>query len=292
MFLSYIQLWLTTQIQTGNGICEEGEYCSNCPSDCGEPDSCGTLDGKIVSNSVSSSSGQYGIEFEIEAKKDITFYEISAAVVKFAGNLNATLYTKIGSWSNTVIDDSWTLAFSGSVEAECFVPKFICSDSVRKITMPMNTTLVTLAGSRRTFYLYYDKGSLQPSYGSNDMAENDAMQFFVGRTVRATIGTTNTINRWFSGAFRYDFGVAEPEPDVPTKSPTAFPTVEDPILPGDSPFLFETISTGKKKLKGCDWVAKKPEDRCSVKLATHCPGQLRACNLLNVYFLKYVPLFI
>lgn len=265
---------LITQIQTGNGICEEGEFCSNCPSDCGEPDSCGTLDGKIVSNSVSTSNGQFGIEFEIEAKKDISIYEITPAVQGMSDSIQVTLYTKLGSWSNTdtILDGSWTLAFQGPVETECFVPSFICRSSVRKITLPMNTLLLTPAGSRRTFYLYYGQGSWQISYTSNAINENDEMQFFVGRTVTNTIGTTSTAGRWFSGEFRYDLGLVVPKPDVPTQSPTAYPTVEDPNLPGDSPFLFETISNGKEKLKGCDWVAKKPDNRCSVKLASHCPG--------------------
>lgn len=195
-------------VAKGNGICEDGEYCSTCPQDCGAPDSCNILDGKVISNSISTSSAAYGSVFEIEAIKDLTFYELRAIVYGSSG-VTVTLYTKLGSWSSSSGVSGWDTVFSGLLVPEC-------SGSC-ELVLPLLSTppLRTPAGSRRTFYIALGAYFRQPIYGAGDLLEGDTvvenadMKMFVGRTVKQDIGTTANGNTRFSGFFHYDYGLVK-----------------------------------------------------------------------------------
>ena len=199
-------------VAKGNGICEDGEYCSTCPQDCGAPDSCNILDGKVISNGISTSSAVYGTVFEIEAIKDLTIYELRA-IVSGSSAVTVTLYTKLGSWSSSSDVSGWDTVFSGALDPEC-TGGF---GSSCELVLPLLSTppIHSPAGSRRTFYIALEEYMRQPRYGAGDLLEGDTavenadMKMFIGRTVNQDIGTTYDDNTRFSGNFHYNFGLAK-----------------------------------------------------------------------------------
>lgn len=194
----------------GNGVCEERESCQSCPQDCAAPNNCDELDTNLSVSSAS--SAVYGIIFEVEAKRDITFYELSASIMR--SSTNVTIYSRSGSWSHVSTLDGFTKYYDGSVTASgsYFQRTYTVELAASSITL-----LTTPMGTRRTFYITYSSSLTQPLSGDvqkgDIQKENDDMVLYVGGGRGNSISTSKA-DVLFAGSLSYDFGLNQNYCDV------------------------------------------------------------------------------
>lgn len=213
--------------------------------------------------------------FDTEAIKDIAVYELEA-VVRDNNPVDAKVYTKEGTYGGYTNLDDWTLVvdLTGLTAVN------------NKLTIPFNAATPIIAGNKRSFYVAYSRSFFIVWYGvsAGQTGANADIIVYAGGLLGNSFGSPNSVSK-FKGAIRYDITEVEapstkptmsPRPtfiDTPTSSPTGYPTPAPSFAIGDSPFKFKMTIDGEEKWKGCDWIAKKPETRCSGSISSHCPGK-------------------
>jgi len=210
----------------GNGICETGESCSDCTSDCRPAaGDCSEIDA-VPDSSVfgSYNTGAYGIKFNVEVTTDISFYEVEADLTVASGQVQAKVYTKVGSYGAAGESlANWDLVFDGTSSS---APSY---DNIG--SMPFDTPQFSESGSTRAFYISYTSGAQYYYFSGGAVFTNADASVQLATTVAALTGTTmpndyHSDEKQFFGGLKYDYPRAATSPTMspsPSKEPTKAP---------------------------------------------------------------------
>ncbi|GFH59960.1 hypothetical protein CTEN210_16436 [Chaetoceros tenuissimus] len=266
----------------GNGLCDAAEYCDTCDDCLNTSDHCKSI---VASwSNASTSSGIYGISFDVTVTKDVYFHEISDVFVWRSGTYTVKVYTREG--TNTGENDlsNWVQVYSGSIAASNVSGRSYIT------SIPFTSRVSTSSGGTRAFYVDVT-GSTQdykiPYETNNNPVSNSDMSMSSATTRRAssitTIGAARTDVGTFIGTLKYGYAKNTSPTSAPIPAPTESPSaLDDDQQCVDSLSTFKKIrKNGKINVRDCEWIKAKPEKlnrRCQKESnASHCPEACQKC---------------
>jgi hypothetical protein len=264
----------------GNGVCDATEYCDTCGDCLNSSDHCNSF---VASwSNVSTSSGIYGISFDVTVTKDVYFHEISDVFVWQSGTYTAKVYTREG--TNTSENDlnNWVQVYSGSIAASNVSGRSYIT------SIPFTSRVSTSSGGTRAFYVDVTETGSTPQFKipyetNNNPVSNSDMSMSSATTRRqssgTTIGAARTDVGTFIGTLKYGYEKNTSPTSAPSRSPSA---LDDDQQCVDSLSTFKKIrKNGKINIRDCEWIKAKPEKlnrRCQKESnASHCPETCQQC---------------
>ncbi|GFH59958.1 hypothetical protein CTEN210_16434 [Chaetoceros tenuissimus] len=216
----------------GNGLCDAAEYCDTCDDCLNTSDHCKSI---VASwSNASTSSGIYGISFDVTVTKDVYFHEISDVFVFRSGTYTVKVYTREG--TNTGENDlsNWVQVYSGSIAASNVSGRSYIT------SIPFTSRVSTSSGGTRAFYVDVT-GSTQdykiPYEKNNNPVSNSDMSMSSATTRRAssitTIGAARTDVGTFIGTLKYGYAKGASPTSFPSSLPSDLPSLS--IAPSDAP---------------------------------------------------------
>ncbi|GFH59839.1 hypothetical protein CTEN210_16315 [Chaetoceros tenuissimus] len=226
----------TTGPQCGNNICEL--ECGSCSSDCSATTDCGSL-GTSPANYYNAQA-LHSIAFDVDVTSDIYIYGFDSVAIYSQSplNVNAKIYSRVGSYMDTSNLDDWTLVYD-----KTFLT--FASEFVQFVDLPFDEVQQSLQDTVRSFYIAFDVDFfVLVEDDPIGQASNDDMTLSylsLRNQASATMGQPVSynppfINPKFIGTVKYGYlpDSSEEPSSGPSSSPTSFPSSIPSEIPSSS----------------------------------------------------------